>query len=316
MPVNLAAIDLKLLVVFDAVMAERNVTRAARRLGMSQPALSNALGRVRHLLKDQLFTRGADGMQPTPRALALSAPVSEALRRLEATLEPPRFEAGDTDWTFKLGLSDHASIVLLPALLRHLAETGPGVRLTVLPKANDTVAAALSAGELDLAIGVIPMLPRRFGRMRLFDDAYVCLMRAGHALAQGPFDLAAYAAAEHLAIRPSYAGLSGIDMLARAGGMQRNVTLAVNQFLAVAPLVRSSNLIASLFGRMTEHLDLTGLVVRELPLPATSVQVVAVWNKTLTNHPAHRWLRLRLSEVAVNTRSGVPGGERTCPGSE
>jgi DNA-binding transcriptional LysR family regulator len=306
---NLAAIDLKLLVVFDAVMAERNVTNAARRLGMSQPALSNALGRARHLLKDQLFTRGADGMRPTPRAIELSAPVREALRKLETTLEPPSFDAAHTGWTFKIGLSDHASIVMLPKLLRHICTAAPGVRLDVLPKANDTVSAALSAGDLDLAIGVIPPLARRFGRMALFDDAYVCVMRADHPLAHGPFTLKKYAAAEHLALRPGYAGLSGIDTLARQAGVQRNIVLAVNQFLAVAPLIRSSNMIASLFGRMSEHLDQTGLVIRPLPLAATGVQVVGVWNKTLTNHAVHRWLRLQLAEVGKDFRNAVAG----CP---
>ena len=291
MPVNLAAIDLKLLVVFDAVMAERNVTRAARRLGMSQPAVSNALARVRHLMKDQLFTRGADGMQPTPRATELSVPVHDALRKLETTLEPPHFDARRTEWTYRLGLSDHASIVLLPALLAQLAASAPGVRLHVLPKANAQVASALAAGEIDLAVGVIPALPRSFGRMRVFEDAYVCLMRAGHPRARGRFSTADYAAAEHLAIRPNYAGLSGIDVLAQQAGVQRRIALAVNQFLAVAPVVRASDLVASLFSRMTEHLDQTGLVLRPIPLPSARVEVAAVWNRALTHHPAHRWLR-------------------------
>jgi DNA-binding transcriptional LysR family regulator len=298
MLVNLAAIDLKLLVVFDAVMAERNVTRAGRRLGMSQPALSNALARARHLLKDQLFVRGADGMQPTPRALALAVPVREALRQLETTLEPPGFNPTETEWEFKLGMSDHASIVLLPALLRHVAALAPGVRLNVLPKANDTVGAALTAGELDLAIGVIPALPRQFSRLDLFVDDYVCLMRADHRLANGGLTRRHYAAAEHLALRPSYAGRSGIDNLAQQAGVQRHIALAVNQFLAVAPLVRATDLLASLFRRMTEHVDQTGLLVRPIPFPATRVPVAAVWNRTQTSHVAHRWLRLRLAEVA------------------
>lgn len=306
MPVNLASVDLKLLVVFDAVMAERNVTRAAGRLGMSQPALSNALNRVRYLMKDQLFLRGADGMQPTARAVELATPVREALRIFEDTLEPPDFRPADSTWTFKIGLSDHASIVMLPELLRRVAAHGPKVRLAVQAKANDTVAASLNAGEIDIAIGVIPALAERFGRMHLFDDVYVCVLRGEHALAEGPMTLAGYAAADHLALRPSYAGISGIDRLARQAGVERRVALAVNQFLAVAPLVRCSDMVASLFGRMTDHLDLSGLRLRPVPLPSADVQVVAVWNRILTHHAAHRWLRLQLAEVGKRLR--LPSG--------
>ena len=305
MPVNLGSVDLKLLVVFDAVMTERSVTQAARRLGMSQPAVSNALSRVRHLLKDQLFTRSSDGMQPTPRALEIAGPVHDVMRKLEATLEPTHFDARTTDWTFKLGVSDHASVVMLPALVHHLARAAPRIRLSIRPKDNDTVAKMLTAGELDLAIGVVPPLPRSFGRLHLFDDTYVCVMAADHPHATGGFTLEDYAAASHLALRPSQTRTSGIDQLAQQVGITRQVALVINQFVAAPALIRGSAMIASLFERMTDHLDQSGLVLRPLPFPKPLVPIAAVWNRSLTSHPAHRWLRLQVLEVGKRVRQTV-----------
>src|ERR1700679_549436 len=172
MAVNLGAVDLKLLVVFDAIMTERNVSRAGARIGMSQSATSNALNRLRELLADQLFIRTGSGMQPTAVALRLTTPIHEALQLVRSALEPSLFDPSNSTWTYRLAISDHASIVMLPSLAEHLARVAPGVRLVLRPKVNAEVAGQLDANEIDFAIGVIPALQRRFNRASLFRDSY------------------------------------------------------------------------------------------------------------------------------------------------
>ena len=297
MPVNLGAIDLKLLVVFDAVMAERNVSRAGARIGMSQSATSNALNRLRELLSDQLFIRTGSGMQPTPFALRLTAPIRQALQLVQSALEPSLFEPASSTWTYRLAISDHASIVMLPALAEHLARVAPGVRLVLRPKVNAEVAAQLDANEIDFAIGVIPSLQRRFNQVPLFRDSYDCLLRRGHPLATRPLKLADFKAAEFLAVRPRHEGSSEADRLLAAHGVRRTIAITVDQFLAAPPVLAHTNLIAFMLRGVMRHLDLRQLHVAAAPL-RLDVQVVAVWNRALTRQPAHSWMRHQLIEVS------------------
>ena len=164
MKLNLAGVDLKLLVAFEAIMAERSVSAAAARMGMSQPAMSNALGRLRLMLKDQLFTRTAEGMRPTARAIELAVPIAEALKKIQEALEPRRFNPSDGSWLFKLALSDQAAIVVLPRLLRRFGTAAPGIDLSVEPKLNDRIQGQLDAGEIDVAVGLMPNLAKRFAQ--------------------------------------------------------------------------------------------------------------------------------------------------------
>ena len=296
MPVNLARVDLRLLVAFDAVMAERSVSRAATRIGMSQPAMSNALNRLRELLKDQLFVRSAAGMRPTSLALRFAVPIRQALQLVEGALEPSLFDPARSTWTYRLAISDHASIVMLPQLVRHLTRTAPGVRLVLRPKVNAEVGAQLDANEIDFAIGVIPPLQRRFSRTALFRDSYSCLMRRRHPLARGQPRLADFAAAEYLAVRPSHEGASEIDRLLASHGVRRRIAMTVDQYLAVAPILINSDLIAFILRGVVRHLDLRQLHAAAAPL-RLGVQAVAVWNRALTRQAAHAWLRQQLAEV-------------------
>jgi DNA-binding transcriptional LysR family regulator len=297
MPVNLGAIDLKLLVVFDAVMTERNVSRAGTRLGMSQSATSNALNRLRELLSDQLFIRTGAGMQPTPFALRLTTPIRQALRLFQSALEPSLFDPSSSTWAYRLAISDHASIVMLPVLAEHLARVAPRVRLVLRPKVNAEVAEQLEASEIDFAIGVIPTLRRRFNRAPLFRDSYDCLLRRNHPLAQRAPRLADFKTADFLAVRPRHEGASEVDRLLASHGVRRTVAITVDQFLAAPPVLAHTDLIAFMLRGVMRHLDLTGLRVSAAPIPL-DVQVDAVWNRALTKQPAHSWMRRQLIEVS------------------
>jgi DNA-binding transcriptional LysR family regulator len=297
MPVNLAAFDLKLLVVFDAVMIERSVSRAGARIGMSQSATSNALNRLRDLLADQLFIRTGSGMQPTPFAQRFAPPIRQALQLCQGALEPSRFDPANSTWSYRIAISDHASIVMLPRLTEHLSRAAPGVRLILRPKVNAEVAEQLDANEIDFAIGVIPTLKRRFSRMPLFRDTYDCLMRHDHHIATRPLRLADFKTTEFLAVRPRHEGASEIDRLLAARGIRRRIAVTVDQFLAAAPILLHTSLIAVMLRGVIRHLDVKQLHVAAAPF-RVDVQVGAVWNRALTKQTAHSWMRQQLAEVA------------------
>jgi DNA-binding transcriptional LysR family regulator len=303
MPVNLASIDLKLLVVFDAVMVERSVSRAAHRLGMSQPAMSNALNRLRLMLKDQLFLRSAEGMRPTQRALELAPPITEALRQIETALEPARFAPADANWVFKLALSDHASVVILPRLLTLLDRAAPDIRLRIQPKRNPTIQDKLDAADVDLAVGIIPNLPRRFAQSTLFEDRYVCMMRRQHPSAGKPITREAFAAAQHLAVRPSLDIISPIDQRLKQHGVSRKVVLNVTQYLAVPNVLRQFDLVACLFETVAKQFDGREFYFSPMPFALEPMNVVLAWSRARTHHAANTWMRQKLVEACRELRA-------------
>jgi DNA-binding transcriptional LysR family regulator len=296
--VNLAAIDLKLLVVFDAVMSEGSVTRAGTRLGMTQPAVSNAVGRLRHLLKDDLFVRARGSIAPTPRALELTGPVRHALRQIEAVLDPSDFDPARDARVFKLAMSDHATVTILPQLMQRLENIAPNVALQVQPKLDWCVADRLDAHEIDFALGVMPDVPVRFSRVTLFEDVYMCAVRRGHPLAQGNLTLQRFAAAKHIAVRSADRTANLIDHVLESRGVQRRMALTVDQFCVVPAIIANTDLVATALRLKAERLGLLAdpdLVVRPLPLPP--VEAMLLWHPTMTHHKAHRWMR----EVLVDS---------------
>ena len=264
---------------------------------MSQSATSNALNRLRELLADQLFIRTGSGMQPTAVALRLTTPIHEALQLVRSALEPSLFDPSNSTWTYRLAISDHASIVMLPSLAEHLARVAPGVRLVLRPKVNAEVAGQLDANEIDFAIGVIPALQRRFNRASLFRDSYDCLLRRNHPLAKRPLKLSDFKSTEFLAVRPRHEGPSEVDRILIDKGVRRTVAITVDQFLAAPPILAHTNLIAFMLRGVMQHLNLKQLNVAQAPI-RLDVQVSAVWNRALTKQPAHSWMRQQLMEVS------------------
>ena len=191
---NWGAFDLNLLTVFDAVMEERNVTRAGQKLGLSQPAASHALNRLRHMLKDELFVRAPEGMVPTPRAEELARPLRQALNALHLAVEPHAFDPALAERRFTIAVSNYVAIVVAAPLVRAAAAAAPRVRLDLPSSVALSVNDLLDRGELDLAIGTFPTPGERFGRTRLLTVKFVLMMRAGHPAAAQPLTPEAIAA--------------------------------------------------------------------------------------------------------------------------
>src|ERR1700736_6129585 len=181
---KLGAIDLNLLVVFDAIMRDRSVTRAGQRLGLSQPAMSHALTRLRHMLKDELFVRSPNGMVPTPRAEELATPIRIALDGLQQSLEPVQFDASKATATFRIAVDNYAAIVLVAPIAAQVARIAPGVRLDFRPSGTLDIVDQLDRSELHLAIGPPGVQGERFSLRRLLQDQFVVVHRKGHPAAR------------------------------------------------------------------------------------------------------------------------------------
>lgn len=305
---DLHGVDLNLLVAFDALMAERNVTRAGVRIGRTQPAMSAALARLRLLLRDELFVRTASGLQPTPRALELAGPLGEALASIQTTLDfTQSFEPARSTVRFSMALAEHVAFTVLPALQRDLATLAPGITLRVRGiAAREDALTLLDAGEADIAIGVPGGNTPRIPTQTLFEERFVCVVRRGHPLAAqaggGPLSLDAFLSFPHLLVSPEGDGVGLVDVQLAKLGRQRNVALTLPQMYAAPALVAGSDLVG-VFMAGTVRASAMGEALVVLPLPAeitiTPVPFVLHWHRRNDAHPAQRWLRGRVAEVCA-----------------
>jgi DNA-binding transcriptional LysR family regulator len=301
---NFRSFDLNLLRVFDEVMAERSLTRAARNLSLTQPAISNAMRRLRDTLGDELLRRSGQGVEPTPRALALWPTVREALRQLQETLAPGAFEPASAQTTFVLAMADATAAEIVPGLAHILETEAPGLALRVLPLATRDPRRLLEDGAADLAIGYFPAaladmtaseqagLGAGFEHRRLYDGEYVAVMRTGHALARGPLTLARFCAARHLLVSFSGRPFGFIDEALASLGERRRVVMTVNQFFTAGQVVANSNLLTVLprhFVRTTGMAP--NLLLRDLPFDVPPVHVDMLWHRRARVLGAQGWLR-------------------------
>jgi DNA-binding transcriptional LysR family regulator len=295
--------DLRLLLVLEAILQEGSVSAAGKRLGISQAAASNALNRLRAALADPLFTRGPRGMEPTARALELSGPIQQSLATLREALARPTFSDHQPAQTFRLAMSDHAVMVVLPQLLRILRKKAPGVRLEIESKWNSRVESQLDAAKIDCALGIIPDLPKRFGRLDLFEDHYICLMRENHPLAGSRMTKEAFSKVGHVSVRPSLDRAQKIDDMLQALGCPRQVVLNVNQFLAVPSILLESDLVAYMLESIAGVLEQARLRIVPVPFAERRTQVVLTWNKARARDPANAWIRQQVVAACKSIRS-------------
>lgn len=292
---DLYGIDLNLLVAFDALMAERNVTRAGARIYRSQPAMSAALSRLRTLLKDELFVRGPNGLQPTPRALDLAEPLGRTLAELQRVLDfTQRFEPGSSSVAFNLGLSDHPAFVLLPRLIEALQQRAPAITVRVRSfTARDDAVSMLDAGEVDLAIGVPPTVATgRILTRPLFDERFVSIVRSGHPAACALLDLDAFLSLSHVLVSPENERFGHVDAALAKQGARRRLGVTLPQMYAAPLLVARSDMIATLMeGVVATSGYADRLVVLTPPLELPTVSFVMSWHRRNDVHPAQRWLR-------------------------
>jgi len=308
---NFRTLDLNLLRVFDEVMAERSLTRAARNLSLTQPAVSNALRRLRETLGDELVQRSGHGMAPTPRALAIWPAVRDSLQQLQESLAPNEFEPATANSTFVVAMADATAAELIPGLVDTLEQEAPGVSVRVVPLATRDPRRLLDEESCDLAVGYFPSVladltaraqsgePTPFFHKRLYDGEYVCVMRKEHPLASGPFTLNRFCAARHMLVSFSGRPFGFIDESLASLGRERQVVLTVNQFFTAGRVVANSNLLTVLprhFVRVTGIAD--QLVLRPLPFDVSPVHVDAVWHRRSQQRSAHIWLRETLVKAA------------------
>lgn len=308
MSLNFRSFDLNLLRVFDAVMAEGSLTRAADVLSMTQPAVSHAMKRLREAVGEALFVRTAHGMRPTPRAEQLWPRVRETLAHLRDALAPDRFDPRQDSVQFRLAMADATAALLSPPLVRTI-EAGPHVvGLRLLPLTTRDPSRVLEASDADLAVGYFPELMAALDsrgrdstlrREALYRTRYVCVMRRGHPLASMPLTLDAYCAAHHLLVSFSGRPHGPVDQALAAAGRRRRIVLTVNQFFTAGRVVTQSDLLTVLPEGFVEA---TGyrreLVTRELPLELQPVHVDMVWHRRHDQHPAQMWLRERVRDAA------------------
>lgn len=311
-PLNFRSLDLNLLRVFDQVMAERSLTRAAHKLALTQPAVSNALRRLRDTLGDELIQRSGQGMAPTPRALAIWPSVREALQQLQTALSPSSFVAAEAKSTFVLSMADATAAELMPGLIDILEKEAPGVSMRVLPLTTRDPRRLLEEETADLVVGYFPTvladLTAReqggaavaFSHQRLYDGEYVCVMRLRHPLAKGLLTLERFCAARHMLVSFSGRPFGFIDEALASLGRKRRVVLTVNQFFTAGRVVANSNLLTVLprhFVRVTGIAE--QLVLRPLPFDVALVHVDAVWHNRSEQQPGHSWLRQAVGRAAA-----------------
>jgi DNA-binding transcriptional LysR family regulator len=305
---NFRTLDLNLLRVFDATMAEGSLTRAAATLAMTQPAVSHALKRLREHLGEELFERVAHGVRPTPRAEALWPAVRDALAALRQSLAPGDFDPARDERQFHLAMADSTASLLMPPLVQVIESSAARANLRVLPLTTRDPTALLDSGEADLAVGFFPALITRLVAQgdtahlrheRLYDTRYVCVMRQDHPLAGRPLALADFIAAHHLLVSFSGRPFGLVDQALAALGHKRRIVLTVNQFATAGRVVSASELLAVL---PESFIGATGvaerLAVREIPLALDPVHVEMVWHLRRDADAAHRWLRLQVRQAA------------------
>lgn len=305
---TLASIDMNLLRVLDVLMQERKVAPAAARLGLSQPAVSNALARLRVALGDELLTRSSQGMQPTTFALAVHATLAPSLAAIDASLKSKdTFNPLTTAWSARLAMTDIGEIVFLPPLLAHLRQAAPSLTLATVQSAPAGLNAAMAEGAIDLALGWLPDVPQGFYQRRLFNQRYVCLMRSGHPLAKSKdkvkLTVAQFLGAEHVAIQAQGTGHAKADARLQAlnskqagkgaaTSLQRKVAVKVPSFLSVPYLLATSDLIATVPERLAQQAAAPfGLVALKHPVAVPDFEVKMFWHRRVHQDAANQWLR-------------------------
>ncbi len=298
-PAQLAAIDLNLLVVLDVLLAERSVTRAAARLGLTQPAVSNALARLRTALDDPLLVRAANTMAPTPRALELAGPLRDALERVNHVVAGPgEFHPDSARRTFTLAATDYVQFVLLGRLASRLETEAPGVSLRVLPVHSWFPWPALESGAVDLTLGGAQVAPRGLHRRTLFRDRVVCIVRADHPVTRGTWNLDKYLSLTHVEALPTE-GMGLADEVLAELGRARRCAVTVSQFLVAPFVVPHTDHCFTLAERIARPLA-EQVPVRVLPIPfeMPEITIWSFWHERVHDDPAHKWLRRALADVA------------------
>ncbi|MDG9977216.1 LysR family transcriptional regulator [Ectopseudomonas oleovorans] len=295
---NLRQLDLNLLLVFDALMQEQNLSRAAVRLHLSQSTVSNALARLRKQLGEPLFQRTARGMLPTPQAQVLYGPVREALHVLRTGLAPQAEIDSNSELTFRVSMNDYAQAVFLPVALTRLQALAPRLVLSVQSDDADTLVKRLRTGELDLAIDYLHFDDElRYEPLR--EEALVVVASAEHPDIQRQLTLAQYKEASHVSVHPRAGRGSPLEIVLGSARVQRKVKLLVPHYLAIPAVVSQSRLLGTIPKALAEHCAAQyDLQVFPLPMDLAPIQVSLIWHRQQDASVGLQWLRRQLQAAA------------------
>lgn len=297
---NITGVNLNLLLAFDALFEELSVTAAARRTGVTQPAMSNTLAQLRALFDDALFLRHRTGLTPTARAKELAEPIRQGLALLQSALRGSSFEPATSERRFVIAASDYVELVLLPGLLRRFAKEAPRARLQLKPWGLHEVPPELARGEADLMLGFYDKLPPRHREQKLFDDEYVCVVRRRHPKVKSKLSLAQYLELSHVLVSARADSPGSVDRALAALGKKRTVGARVSHFLTVPVLVSQTDFVAALDRRVAEVFAAPlGLKLLPPPLKLPKGSIGQVWHEQQEGDPAHRWLRGLIAEVSA-----------------
>ena len=297
---DIAKLDLNLLVVFHHLLSHRRVSAVGRLLGMSQPAVSSALGRLRTSLGDELFLRTQSGMEPTPYALQLAEPVALALGGLQQALNVrAAFDPTRSTRSFTLAMTDVGEMYFLPVLIDALTRRAPGVTVQVVSVTQAALKEEMATGRIDLALGLLPQLQAGFYQQALFRQNYVALMRKGHLLARpGQLTLAAFTAAEHVRIVADGTGHGRVDVALEKKKLRRQFRLTVPHYVALGDVLQHCDLIATVPERFADRtLKPFSLVKCTLPVAVDASAIHQFWHSRLHRDPGHQWLRLQIGQL-------------------
>ena len=291
--------DLNLLPIFVALMEERNVTRAAQRVGMTQPALSNALSRLRMMLQDQLFIRERYGIQPTPIALELAPTIAEALAKLDdAVLGQQAFDPSKAERVFTIAPNGYVEFVLVPAVVARLQKIAPGIKLRLTPYGNDLAETGVVSGTTALVLGRIVDPPDNLVVQHLMEESLACAVRADHPTVAGTMTRAQFEALKHVNIMPPGRMRAGLFQALAQQDLKREVAISVTNFFAVAEMVAATDYCATLPSLICQRLRQDPrLKILPTPVDLGTFPVEMAWHVRYRQDPAHRWLRGLIADV-------------------
>ena len=305
--IDLAAIDLNLLVAFEALFEERSVTLAAQRLHLGQPAMSAALGRLRTLFEDELFIRIGKEMQPTSKTLEIAPGILAALQQVRQTLEASQvFDPRSSQRSFAIGSSDYTSYVALPKLLQVCTKTAAGLNFRVIGFEKDSVSELLQQGAIDVALGVFANLPPHTSSTALFQERFVGIARQNHpAIVKGKIPLAAFAGLPHALVTIRRDAVGEIDKILAGHGLQRRIAVTIPHMLVLPAVIATSDLVAAIPYRIaTQFATSHRLELFELPVKIEPWVVSMIWSRLADQDAAQEWLRETL-KTACQTSSGL-----------
>lgn len=299
-------IDLNLLSAFDAIMGEQSISRAATRLNMTQPAVSNALGRMRVTYNDPLFVKAGRGVRPTPKAEQLWREVHTPLQLLRDAVHPPAFQPMRAKRRFRLGTSDLITMALWPGLRKLVEKEAPGIDILAIPYTCQDTERLLADSGADLVFGVYEQLGSEYRARPLFAGNLICAMRKSHPLAGAPLTMKRYLAADHLLVSLSGDPVGSVDKLLEQRGLKRRVAMTVNQFLGVPALLAESDLICVAPRIAVTRCAQNDLHLTKPPFDIPASVVSMIWHARADRDPGHMWLRQSVASIAADNCRPVP----------